>query len=122
MVAQPEMSRRSALLTGAAALPLVAALPAFADTATEEAMARIAAKNAAKQAKEKEAERIRLQAALEKQQNGGGEVLENTLAPLLIAGVSVGGFLLVLPFFYKNLMRIYLKFTAVGKELMGPKD
>lgn len=37
----------------------------------------------------------------------------NALAPLLVGGIALGGFAAVFPLFYKNLMRLGLRFASV---------
>merc|ERR1719247_1705574 len=108
-MSEPAIGRRSAALLGAAALG-VAALPAasFAD-ATDDAIARIAAKNAAAFEKEKEDTIKNAKTAEEIEQDA--EDAKNNI--ILIAG---GGTLASTAFFYRNILRLFTKVASGGED------
>lgn len=103
-------STRRSLLGAAAAAATFAAIPgsAFAD-ANEDAMAAIAAKNAANLAKEKEERRARLNA--QNTEKDEEDVRGKTVLAAVAASV-----LLSVPFYYKNLIRLAIKVTGAGPD------
>ncbi|KAL1508316.1 hypothetical protein AB1Y20_004426 [Prymnesium parvum] len=100
-------SRRQAVLAGAGLLAAVA-LPALAEE-NEEAMARIAEKNRLALLKEKEEKKEKIMSRIKEEENPGEKVKK-------IASVAVGGVLLSVPFYYRNLARLFTKITSGGKD------
>lgn len=100
-------SRRAAVSTGAS-LAALAMLPRRARAEdTEDAIARIVAKN--KIAQEKERDEIKAKIA----QNTGKVEKENAGATILIGGIGVAGLVFSFPFFYKNVARLLLRWRSV---------
>lgn len=111
-------SRRAAIATGAASLAALATLPtraAFADE-NEDAMARIAAKTNAANEAEKERQRKKVAKAGKKAER------ENAGASVLVTTVGGAAFFLSLPFFYKNLGRLFLKQASVVNKNIDPRS
>ena len=74
---------------------------------TDDSLARIVAKNKAKQDAEREAMKAKIA------KNSVKVERENAGSMLLIGGVGTAGFVFSLPFFYKNLARLFLRWRSV---------
>jgi len=101
-------SRRAALATGAsfAALAAIPAGSALAET-QEEALERIVAKNKLAQEKEREEARKKIE------KNRGKVEKENAGSNLIVGVIGAASFVFSLPFFYKNLGRLFLRYRSV---------
>ena len=97
-------SRRAALLAGAATAFAVS--PVFADDA-EDIVARIAAKNALALEKERAAANS-IDAKTAEEQSAEGKGLVGTFL--------LGSVVLSVPFYYKNIQRLFIKVSSGGKE------
>jgi len=109
------MSRRAALASTAFAATAVSLAPlaAIAD-ANEDAVAAIAAKNKRKLEEAKAAERAKIAVSMNKAEK------ENEGADVLVKGVAAGSFFFSLPFFYKNLARLGLRWSSVVRKDIDP--
>jgi len=124
MALDSTLGRRSAILSAAAAaaLPLAARAEIFQggtslgrddlfdkdySAGTEDALAKIAAKNAKALEEEKKKKLAEYSKAGDKDEKA------NALAPLIVGGFGLASVVLSLPFFYKNLARLYLRFASV---------
>ena len=107
-------SRRSALSAASVAalsLALPIGQPAFADLArtetTDDAIARITEKNKAAQ----EAERAKARAKIAK--NAAKVERENAGSNAIVGAIAGASFVFSLPFFYKNLGRLLMRYKSV---------
>ena len=110
-------SRRSALSAasvaalGLASVPLTISRPAYADLArtetTDDAIERITAKNRAAQ----EAERAKAKAKISK--NAAKVERENAGSNAIVGTIAAASFVFSLPFFYKNLGRLLMRYKSV---------
>lgn len=103
-------SRRQAVAGAGAVLAATVFLPkvAFADE-TEDAMAKIAAKNKAALAKAKEEERANIMKQVEEEEDPSAKVKK-------IVGVGAAGVLASVPFYYRNLLRLGTKIVSGGED------
>lgn len=111
-------SRRDALAAGGAALASLA-LPrqASADAENDDSIARIAAKNAQKQAEEKEAMKAKMAARAARGKTEEQETEEaKEEAKRNILTIAGGGTLASTAFFYKNLQRLFIKISSGGED------
>jgi hypothetical protein len=110
-------SRRSAIGAGASVVAALAMAPrsAFADD-EEDGLARIVAKNQAALAAEREAKSEKIK------RNVGKVERENAGANVLVLGIGAAGFVFSLPFFYKNLARLFLRFRSVVDSSVKQED
>merc|ERR1719231_1624064 len=102
------LSSRRAALAGAsfAALAAVAPLKAGAES-SEDAIARIAAKNKAALDAEREAKKVKLEANRCKVEK------ENAGSTVIVGAIGAASLVFSFPFFYKNLARLFLRYRSV---------
>mmetsp|Transcript_19418 Transcript_19418/g.49638 ORF Transcript_19418/g.49638 Transcript_19418/m.49638 type:complete len:167 (-) Transcript_19418:337-837(-) len=82
---------------------------------TEDALAKIAAANKAKLQEEKAKKAAEFA-------KGAGAEEENKAAPYIVGGVGAASLVFTLPFFYKNLARLGLKFASVVNKDIKEDD
>ena len=103
-------SRRSAIAGAASFAAAAAAMPlaaAHAEYSSEEAIARIAAKNSLALEAERQAKKDKIA------KNMGKVESENAGSNVIVGGVAAASFVFSLPFFYKNLSRLFLRYRSV---------
>ena len=113
-------SRRAAVLSGVS-LAALATMPrvALADE-NEDVVAAIAARTMQKNEIEKQKKAAEVAKRAAKLQKDGAR--ENEGADLLVKGGIAASFFLSLPFFYKNLARLGLKFSSVVNKNIKEED
>ena len=111
---QSDVNRRAALV--GAGLTALASLPSFAvaDEA-DDAIYQIAEKTRLKNEAAKEAEKARLATRRDKSRDNEG-------ADIIVKAALGGSFFFSLPFFYKNLARLGLKFSSVVNKNIKEED
>jgi hypothetical protein len=93
-----------------------ASLPSFAVAdEQDDAIYKIAEKTRLKNEAAKEAEKARLQGRRDKSRDNEG-------ADVIVKAALAGSFFFSLPFFYKNLARLGLKFTSVVNKNIKEED
>lgn len=101
-------SRRQAMLTVGAVAAAILPTVAQADD-TEDAMVKIAAKNKAKLAEEKELAREKLKTQIKEEEDPSEKFKK-------IALVGGGGVVLSVPFYYRNIIRLFTKVSSGGAD------
>ena len=101
-------SRRSAIAGAASFAAAAAAMPMVASAETsEEAIARIAQKNYAALEAERDAKKAKIAKNMNKVEK------ENAGSTAIVGIIGLASFVFSLPFFYKNLARLFLRYRSV---------